>query len=135
MDDFIKKCKDAGLKVTHQRLTIYKKVRAMNNHPSVERLFESLKPELPTISYDTVHRTLMTFNNLGLLDIVEGQGGPRRFDPNLRPHHHLHCVKCDKIIDFYDRSYDALELPEDLEKRFTILGKRVIIDIICTDCL
>jgi Fur family peroxide stress response transcriptional regulator len=65
---------------------------------------------------------------------VEGQGGPRRFDPNMESHHHFHCMDCGKIIDFYSKDYDDLRIPEDIEEKFTVLGKRVVLKGICNNC-
>ena len=47
--------------------------------------------------FDTVNRTLLSFAHMGILDIVEGYGYPKRFDPNLARHHHFHCLKCHRI--------------------------------------
>jgi Fur family peroxide stress response transcriptional regulator len=81
-----------------------------------------------------VNRTLLTFAEIGIVDLVEGLGGPRRFDPERRTHHHLRCTRCDRIIDFQCDDYDNLKIPEEIRRKFEVLGKRVILNIICDKC-
>lgn len=128
------KCKQYNLRITPQRFFIYKKLIKSRNHPSADDIFKEVRKEFPHISFDTVNRTLKTFNEIGLVDIVESSVSQRRFDPNLKLHHHLHCLKCGKIIDFYDDDFDRIKIPEDLQHGFTVLQKRVVLSGICRTC-
>lgn len=130
---FIEKCKEHNLKVTPQRSAIYRKLIHSKEHPSADSMFQIIKKEFPNISFDTVNRTLLTFTEMGIVDVVE-VSGPRRFDPNKAKHHHLYCVRCGKIIDFYNEQYDDMKVPENIEQTFTILSKRVVLSGICEKC-
>ncbi len=134
LDIFVKKCKENGLKITPQRCAIYKEICGANDHPSAEDVYESIHKEYPNISYDTVNRTLLTFADVGLVDIVKGQSGPRRFDPNTESHHHIYCVDCREIFDFYNEGYDNLEIPSDIQQNYDIIGKRVVLKGVCKTC-
>ena len=90
--------------------------------------------EYSNISFDTVNRTLMTFTGIGIVDVVEIFGGAKRFDPNVKNHHHLHCTQCNKIFDFYDPGYDNLEVSEDVSEQFRIISKRVVLKGACKAC-
>ncbi len=127
-------CRQHGLRVTPQRVAIYEELITSKEHPSAETVFQSIKKIFPNVSFDTIYRTLLTFARIGLIDVVEGQGGPRRFDPDRNKHHHLHCVRCGKIIDFSDERYDKLKVPKDIENRFRVLSKRVVVNILCEEC-
>lgn len=131
---FIEKCKEYNLRITPQRTAIYREISKSENHPSADTVFQAVREEFPNLSFDTVYRTLLTFSEIGLIDAVEGLGGPRRFDPNTESHHHFYCMDCGKIIDFYNKDYDDLKIPEDIEERFTVLGKRVVLRGICSHC-
>jgi len=87
---FINKCKQHNLKVTPQRIAIYRELIKSKNHPSADNIFQIIRKEYPNISFDTVNRTLVTFSEIGIVDIVESFSGARRFDPNIESHHHLH---------------------------------------------
>jgi Fur family peroxide stress response transcriptional regulator len=134
LDFFVKRCKEHGLKITPQRCAIYKEIFGADDHPSAEDVFKSVHIEYPNISYDTVNRTLLTFATVGLVDIVKGQSGPRRFDPNTDSHHHIYCVNCGDISDFYNEDYDNLEIPQDIQQKYDIISKRVVLKGVCKKC-
>ncbi len=134
MDLFVEKCKEYNLKVTPQRTVLYKELRKSKDHPSADVIFKKLRKTYPNISLDTVNRTLLTFAQIGLINIVEGWGGPKRYDPNINGHHHFTCMKCNNIIDFYNSSYDKIEIPEEITKRFRVMSKKVVLEGICDKC-
>ena len=71
---------------------------------------------------------------IGIVDVVEGMGNPRRFDPNTEIHHHFHCIQCGEIVDFYNKQYDRLAIPKEIQRQFTVLKKRVVLNGICPQC-
>ena len=131
---FIEICHENNLKITPQRIAIYKGLLNLHTHPSVDDIFRIVKREYPNISFDTVNRTLLTFAEIGLVDVVEIFGGAKRFDPNVKNHHHLHCTKCGKILDVYSREFDDLKIPGEISAKFQIISKRVILKGICREC-
>lgn len=135
MKEFYDLCRENNLRITPQRVAIYRSLIDSEHHPTAERVYHRIREEFPNISFDTVNRTLLKFAEIGLADIVEGMGSPRRYDPNTEMHHHLHCVKCGKVIDFTDEDYDSLVVPEKYRRKYTILNKRVILNIVCEKCL
>ncbi len=134
-DNFIKKFKESNLKITPQRIAILEQVLSSQGHPSAEEIYNKIKKSYPNISFDTVNRTLLTFADIGILDIVEGTGDVRRFDPNDKSHHHFRCKKCERIEDFYYEDYDKLEIPENIKEKFNIKKIRVILEGICDKCI
>jgi Fur family peroxide stress response transcriptional regulator len=132
--DFIETCKTHNLKVTPQRMTIYRELIHSTEHPTVDAMFQIVKREFPNISYDTVSRTMLTFAEIGMVDLVEVYGGAKRFDPNVTNHHHLHCVSCGKILDFHNDQYNNLDIPEEVRQRFRVLSSRVVLKGLCEQC-
>jgi len=49
-------------------------------------------------------RTLLTFAEIGIIDLVEGYREPKRFDTNIEKYHHFRYLNCNKVIDIYDNS-------------------------------
>ena len=131
---FHEKCREARLKITPQRSAIYASLRNDRRHPSADEIFRRVKKDMPNVSFDTVSRTLLSFADIGLLKVVEGFGRPKRFDPDIKSHHHFQCTKCNKIIDFCDKTLDALEVPKEIKSRFTVTGKKVVVEGICDSC-
>jgi Fur family peroxide stress response transcriptional regulator len=131
---FYLKCKEGGLKITPQRTTIYESLINDKGHPSADAIFHKVRDKISNISFDTVNRTLLSFVDIGLLKVVEGYGRPKRFDPDIDNHHHFQCIKCNKIIDFNNEDFDALEVPREIKSRFVITGKKVVLEGICDSC-
>lgn len=134
LDFFKDKCREYNLKVTPQRIVIYKEFLKSKDHPSTDGMFNRVKKIFPDISFDTVNRTLLTFSKIGIVNIVEGYGEPRRFDPDIENHHHFRCVKCNTIIDFDYKLYDNLKVPEEIHKKFFVLNKKVLLEGYCDKC-
>jgi len=131
---FTSRCRELGLKVTPQRVAIYRELIKTDEHPSAEMLYEKVRRVFPNISLDTVNRTLLTLNEIGAAFVVEGSGDAKRFDGNLEEHQHFRCVKCKRIIDFHHKPFDDIKLPAGIGKKFTVLRKTVYLEGICDLC-
>ncbi|OPY90659.1 MAG: Peroxide-responsive repressor PerR [Syntrophus sp. PtaU1.Bin208] len=132
--DFEEACRRAGLKVTRQRLEIYRELLSSTDHPTAEALHRRLRVKLPNISLDTVYRTLASFANHGLINRVETAESLSRFEATFTRHHHLICRQCGEISDFVWPLLDELSLPLDLRDWGTIDSKSVVIYGICKKC-
>lgn len=131
---FQAKCRQAGLKITPQRLIIYESLASDKSHPCAEEVFRKAKEKFPNISFDTVNRTLLSFAGIGMLKVVEGHGRPKRFDPDMKSHHHFQCIKCARIIDFHNPYYDALDVPGSIKGVSAVTGKKVVLEGLCSNC-
>ena len=58
MNRFVQSCRKAGAKLTHQRMEIYREVAQTGDHPDAEKVYQGVRERLPTLSQDTVYRTL-----------------------------------------------------------------------------
>lgn len=134
MEELYKKCKEHGLRMTPQRSIIYEELSKSKDHPTADNLYKRVRKHLPNISFDTVFRTLMSLSELGIVNVVEGYGEMKRFEPDMENHHHARCIKCHKIIDFKNEAYNSLAVPQELQQRFKVLNKRVVLEGICEDC-
>lgn len=135
MQYFQHTCRRAGLKVTPQRMEIYRILTRSTQHPSAEMVFLKARKLIPNISIDTINRTLSTFNRIGVAFLVEGLGDARRFDANLKKHQHFKCVRCKRIVDFHYKPFDNIKTPPSLIKKFKILKKTVYLEGVCNLCL
>ncbi|MGB2808414.1 MAG: transcriptional repressor [Sedimentisphaerales bacterium] len=134
MDAFQAKCRKAGLKITPQRMAVYKVLIKSKQHPSAEIVFRKVREVLPNISLDTVNRTLLTLAEIGAALIVEGSGDVKRFDGKLETHQHFKCVKCKRIFDFHYKPFDNIPVPKNISRKFTVLKKTVYLEGICDLC-
>ena len=134
MVDFQARCRQAGLRTTPQRMAVYQQLLKSKEHPSADMLYRKVRKILPNISLDTVNRTLLTLAEIGAAYIVEGSGDVKRFDGQLNNHQHFRCIKCKRIIDFYHKLFDNIEVPADIAGKFMVLRKTVYLEGICDSC-
>jgi Fur family peroxide stress response transcriptional regulator len=134
MKHFEEVCRGAGVKITHQRMEIFRYVARSSRHPDAADVFRGVRERVPTISLDTVYRTLWLLNDLGLITTL---GTPRersRFDANLRRHHHFVCRRCGLIRDFYSDASDELQLPEAVAAIGLVETTHVEAEGVCRTC-
>lgn len=131
---FRDKCRRNNISVTPQRVAIYSILMDAKNHPSAEDVYNQIKITFSDISIDTVYRTLSTFSQMGLVSEVEGYGEARRYDPDLKPHHHFRCTKCNRIVDFRKESFDKLRLPAEISRKYQVSSVKVVAEGLCDKC-
>jgi Fur family peroxide stress response transcriptional regulator len=134
MDIFYRRSKEHGLKITPQRIAIYQELLKAKDHPSADVIYRRLVKKIPNISFDTVNRTLLTFSQIGITNIVEGYGQPKRYDPDITTHHHFRCIQCNNIIDFHNKAYDNITVPQEIQTQCTVLNKKVVLEGLCDKC-
>lgn len=127
--------KRTGVKLTHQRLEIFRELAATNEHPDAESLFRAVQRRMPTVSLDTVYRTLWMLHGLGLVTTLGPQRDGVRFDANLAPHHHYVCVRCGLVRDFESTDLNALPVPVAVKQFGSIAGAQVEVRGLCNKCL
>lgn len=91
--------KEHGLKVTPQRLSIFKMLRSTKAHPSAEVIYKALQEEHPTMSLATVYKTLDTFVQHGLVQQLNVGEDSYRYDADISAHSHIQCTKCKCVMD------------------------------------
>lgn len=134
MTEFEKSCRLADLKVTHQRQEIYRELAQAEDHPSAEMLYKRIITRLPTISLDTVYRTLATFEKHGLISRVQTIESQARFEAEMVRHHHAVCRKCGAITDFSWDALDNLAIPAELSGWGKVAKRNATLEGICTTC-
>jgi len=100
--DEIEQYRKLGLKITPQRMAILEYLKGNTTHPTAEDIYLHVSQRFPSMSLATVYNTLEALKEKGLVTELNVEGGKKRFDPNLKPHHHFICTKCGKIIDIYE---------------------------------
>ena len=131
---FVEGFRRAGVKVTHQRLEVFRELAKRSDHPDAEKVFRGVRRRVPTVSLDTVYRTLWSLVDLELITILGSHPRRARFDANTSPHHHFVCRKCGMTRDFYSEPFDRLKIPEAVEAMGTVEGTHVEARGLCVRC-
>jgi Fur family peroxide stress response transcriptional regulator len=109
----VRALRTSGMRLTHQRLEVARELAVSDAHPDVETIYRRIRERIPTVSLDTVYRTVATLVDLGVVNRVGVLSGPARYDANTARHHHFVCSQCGLIRDVRDTALDALEPPEE----------------------
>jgi Fur family peroxide stress response transcriptional regulator len=64
---FLEECRRSGLRITHQRTEVFRELARSAAHPDAETLYLWVRRRVPTISRDTVYRTLVALEARGLV--------------------------------------------------------------------
>lgn len=131
---FEKMCRDAGVRLTHQRLEIFREVARADDHPNAEVVYKRVRQRMPTVSLDTVYRTLWLLNDRGLITTLGPSRERTRFDANLTRHHHFVCVRCGATRDFYSEEFDEPKLPSSVKALGRIETTLVEVRGVCNEC-
>ena len=135
MDRFEDAVRRAGVKLTQQRIEIFREVAQTGDHPDIEMIFMHVRKKMPTVSLDTVYRALNLFEELGLVTTVRPLNTRARFDANTEAHHHFFCTRCSAILDFEHRDFENLEVPEAATLLGRVDSRHVEFRGLCAACL
>jgi Fur family peroxide stress response transcriptional regulator len=135
MDQMVSKLREHQFRITPQRLAVLRVLAASEEHPSVERIYETVRREFPTTSIATIYKTVHHLKQMNEVLEIALPDGSNRYDGNKPfPHPHLICVRCQKIIDPDLESLKDVTAEVADETGFDILTYRLDFFGICADC-
>jgi Fur family peroxide stress response transcriptional regulator len=115
-------------------MEVFHEVAETADHPDAETVWKGVRKRLPTVSLDTVYRTLWLLRDLGLITALGPPWGRARFDANMRQHHHFVCTRCGATRDFYNHEFDELKAPDEVKAIGNVDATRVELRGLCTRC-
>lgn len=99
------------IKPSYQRIKIFEYLYHEKNHPTVDLIYKTLSPEIPTLSKTTVYNTLKLFVDKGITSTVTIENNEVRYDADVSLHGHFKCKVCGVIVDI-PLNVNQLELNE-----------------------
>ena len=112
---------------TKQKKLILELIQNSNNHMSAIEVYNECRNIIPDISLGTVYRNLNSLVESNLIQRIKMNDNIDRYDKNTE-HIHFICMKCNKIKDIYDYSF---EYKKDSNK---VLNCKIKLEGICEDC-
>ena len=123
-----------GLRLTRQRMAIYRELEGRYDHPDVERIFQAVKPRIPKISLFTVYRAMNALEGAGLVWRVATWRGHARYDANTDTHMHFLCENCGRIDDVASGSID-IPIPDLPNSKAVVRRMDVMMTGSCEACV
>ena len=121
-----------GFKRTPQRLAILEYLEGNTSHPSAETIYQAASKKYRSMSFATVYNTLNTLVEAGAVRDLTIDPERRRYDPNTRPHHHLLCLECRKVVDVQEPI--AAAVPESIAEKYSVVGHHIEFYGFCAPC-
>jgi len=121
--------------MTSQRELVLDYVQKSHSHPTAEEIFQKLKDKLPRISKKTVYNNLKVLSETGLIREISTMG-VKRYEPLMKPHHHLVCQVCDRVFDIEEEELTKLAMRVGKNmKDFEVSSTTTHFYGVCSDCL
>ena len=99
-NDIIELVRNAGLRPTHQRLSLARQLfLGSDRHVTADQLHSEALDQGFCVSLATVYNTLHQFTAAGLLRELVVDAGRSYFDTNVSAHHHLYFEDTKKLRD------------------------------------
>ena len=129
--ELLKKCTDAGIRMTAQRSLIIETLLESDDHPDADRVYRRAVERDQSISLPTVYRALNLFEGAGIIKKINMNDGKARFEPVRNDHDHLIDADNGHIHEFQNQELKqildsiAKEMGyEVIEHRIEIVGRR-----------
>ena len=121
--------KKAGLKVTLPRLRILELLEHDDKaHLSAEEIYRRLIGAGEEVGLATVYRVLTQFEQAGLVERHNFDGGHSVFELDSGEHHdHLVCTETGKVIEFHNESIEALQEEIAAEYGFDLVDHKLVL--------
>jgi len=127
-------CRQKGTPLTNQRRAVLEVLLQRTDHPTADQVHEAVQGRIPRTSRRTVYRVLEMLVALGLARRVHHPGADTRFDARMERHHHLVCIRCNRVVDFEGFRFDGIALPRGKPHGFEISDVSVQLLGTCPAC-
>lgn len=135
MEEFRRMCRERGLRITPQRLEVFRVVTSSEEHPDAETILKQVRRNIPNISLDSVYRIIYMLESEGMISRVPASSDRLRFDGNADKHHHFICSECGVIMDFESEKIDNMPVPGEVGSWGIIESRHLMVQGVCRDCL
>lgn len=118
---------------TKQKQIIYEALKTLD-HPTATEVYGYVHQTYPSVSRATVFRVLGGFVGNGKALELRAAGNEVRYDYNVAPHYHAHCVKCGRVADVEARGMPVEGLTVTADYGFEVSGYSVEFFGVCKRC-
>jgi Fur family peroxide stress response transcriptional regulator len=134
MDNITTIFKEKKLKLTPQRIAVYKYLQSTKEHPSAEVIYKALQPTYPTMSLATVYKALKTLIEVELIIELNVGEGNFRYDGNMSSHPHIQCISCSRVDDIEGISFSNAR--EDVKQytSYEVISSKIYFYGLCQSC-
>ena len=134
LESFKQYLTDNNLKLTQQRLLIFKVFMSDNSQVSPEDLLDGVRDVDATVSRSTVYRTVKHLHNAGVARCIHRRDGGTRYEPMGDQCSQMVCERCGRSVPVKNPYLDCLQSETARQQGFTLLRYRTVIYGLCAEC-
>lgn len=121
-------------KSSKQRDMIISYMEQMEGHITAEQLYEKMNASGMTISLATVYRNLSILEEMHKIKKVAHPVNGYVYDKTCKPHYHLHCIKCNELIDLPIEYMEEWNRVLEEKTGITVISHSLVAQGICPNC-
>jgi Fur family ferric uptake transcriptional regulator len=129
--------REAGLRVTSQRLLVFNIVCKSDAHLSADDIHAMVRRQDGDVSLATIYRTLNALSEAGLVaPHYLGRDHEREhFEHSGKPeHYHFTCVRCGQVFEFETEAMQTLKVRLREDKDWVLIHSCMCFEGVCSKC-
>ena len=121
-------------KSSKQRDMIVEYLNKVDGHVTAEEIFKNMNEDGQKISLATVYRNLNILVEMKEIRKIAHPSEGVQYDKTNRPHYHLHCIKCNRILDLNIPYLEEWNEKIHAQTGLEIKSHTMMAEGICADC-
>jgi Fe2+ or Zn2+ uptake regulation protein len=104
------------------------------DHPTAMEVFNEIRKTYPHMSLGTAYRHFQLMAEDGIIRRLSVPGSPDRFDINMEPHQHIHCLRCGRYYDVDESSIGDIDRSVEQATGFVVVDHSIHFNGVCPEC-
>ncbi len=121
-----------AIRPSMQRTAIMEYLMKHRSHPTIDEIYNSLSPNMPTLSKTTVYNTLNIFIDRGAVQQLVIDERNARYDVDTSSHAHFICKSCGGVHDIFNLNPQLFAIPDNTA--FKIQAVEISYSGLCNAC-
>lgn len=108
-DKIAQELREAGLRITPQRMMVIDVIFHHPGHITAEEIYNKIQPQYPYVDLSTIYRILQVLKEQNLVAEFQTPEGSKEYESLLhRPHHHAICQTCGCEFELPDKVLEPI---------------------------
>lgn len=133
--DYARVLHKSGHRLTSQREAILDAICEGKGHSTLGVIYSRARRKDASLDKSTVYRSLLLFQELGLVVAASVEGEERRYEiAHPQPHHHFVCKSCKREFDIEAALVDEFYQALFVETGLRVTADHLMLSGLCADC-
>lgn len=136
LETFSNHLRQNGLRMTKERMDLFKLIMATREHFSPEDLLKKIKSKKLPVSRATVYRLIPVLVEAEIIQQSLLTEGSSKFEVtwNKAHHDHLICSKCNKVVEFHHNTIELLQ--REIASKYGFVLEHHVMELMgrCQNC-